>query len=65
MGETGSAPVGNEVDLIDGIIRNVVVFVVVLEEAGALGAVAGLEVEVPAVVVVGGEGEGVVHGEEG
>lgn len=63
-------PVGKEVDLIGGIVGDVVVEVVVEEEAGALGAVAGLEVEVPAVGgVVGGEGEGIaVHwgeGEEG
>lgn len=62
----GGAPVGNEVELIDGIVRNVVVraavVVVVVVEAETLGAKAGAEIEVPVGVVHGGGGGG---GEEG
>lgn len=54
-------PVGNQVDLVNGVVRAVVV--IVAKEA-TLGAEAVSGVDVPEVVVDGGGGGEVVHGEE-
>lgn len=54
-------PIWNQVNLVNGVVRAVVV--IVAEEA-TLGAEAVSRVDVPEVVVDGGGGEEVVHGEE-